>query len=345
LSMSTLTGVSGTAFQNNLNLPTYILPASNDLTVIIPSLSTKETTSRQIISTPPIERIIPGQTMIMPVQFSEIPNFGGVAKVQLSSKSSVLSTGVFDKDWIMIETTNTMPNTKPLLSDDRLLALFVDITYRYEEEGKGFDWGDETNFSSPPKLTLLVPIPTESDVVKLSNGCGDVTIQTQNGMIWVSTIDTVISNILSSKVGFCEVVIQSDHYSSKNVSFTKTSSLVSPSPTVSSSSGGGGRIGIKTNPIESEYFQHITENNAENNTRFPQWMKFVMQWWLDKKISDIETINAVQYLMQKNIITNNEERKSSFKITELKESTKMITKLWLENKISDSSFNAFWFKN
>ena len=98
------------------------------------------------------------------------------------------------------------------------------------------------------KLTTFVPIPTDSNIITLDNGCADVQVHTLAGGTWGSGIDRVVSNIPSTeKSGFCEVEIESDHYSKKSVSSRRSaSSSSSGGDGGSSSSGGYGRTGVST---------------------------------------------------------------------------------------------------
>jgi len=67
-----------------------------------------------------------------------------------------------------------------------------------------------------PTTTVLIPVAT-SDVSALSNGCADVEVLTLVGGTWSTGIDTVLSNVPSSKSGFCDVKFESAHFSKKAV--------------------------------------------------------------------------------------------------------------------------------
>ena len=64
------------------------------------------------------------------------------------------------------------------------------------------------------------------------------------GTTWTSGIDTVVSNTpYATNSDFCEVEIESDHYSTKSVSSKRSSSGPGTSSTGTSSQGGGGGTG------------------------------------------------------------------------------------------------------
>ena len=231
LATSIARGTSGSNIINTFGMPTYALPSSSSLDVVLPAIVTDEVSTHQVIATPPFTNVVPGQRMIVPIESSAIPSFGGVSMLDVESKSTASSTGTASQDWFVMEVDDEVPNSVPSLSS---IELFIDVKYSYEENGVGFNWGNENNYGQSPTMTVLIPVPT-SGVNTLSNGCADVKILTLVGDSWTSGIDTVLSNVPSSKSGFCDVKFESAHFSSKAVQS-------SPSGTTSSSGGGSSTI-------------------------------------------------------------------------------------------------------
>nr|WP_179360935.1 hypothetical protein [Nitrosopumilus cobalaminigenes] len=245
----TTTGSTGKSLQQSFGMPKYNMAKDKDLTVMLPAMVTKESTTRQVIATPLYDKVTPGQRMIVPIESSLIPSFGGVSKLDITSKSTASSTGTFSNDWIVIEVDDDLINTPTLASSGitNELELFIDVKYRHEEDTLGFNWGDANNYESDPKLTVLVPIPTDSNIITLENGCADVQVHTLVGETWSAGIDRVLSNVPSTdNSGFCEVEIESDHYSKKSVSSRRSASSSSGSSDGGSGNNGGGRTGVST---------------------------------------------------------------------------------------------------
>jgi len=243
-------GTPGASIQNIIGMPSYVLPSDDDLTVIIPATVTQETGTHQIIATPMYDAVIPGQTMIIPVENSLLPSFGSVSQLEITSLNTSSSVGVFGDDWIVIEVDNEIVNDPTLASSgiSNELELFIDVKYRYEDGSVGFNWGDENNYESDPVLTILVPLPTNPEILTLPNGCADVEVHTLVGNTWTAGIDRVLSNVPSiDNPGFCEVEIESDHYSKKSVSSRRSaSSSSSSSSDGGGGNNGGGRTGVST---------------------------------------------------------------------------------------------------
>ena len=243
-------GSDAGSIQDTIGMPSYVLPTDNDLTVILPVTVTSETTTHQVVCSPSYDQVVPGQTMIMPVEDSLIPTFGGVSLFSVTSSNSSSSVGAPENDYTCLEIDNELVNDPSLASSgiDNKLELFIDVKYRHEEKGTGFDWNNSTNFASPGKITALVPIPTDSETTTLANGCADIEVHTLVDGTWTSGIDTVVSNIPSEdNDGFCEVEIESDHYSKKSVSSRRSSSSSGGDSGSGSSGGSGsGRVGVST---------------------------------------------------------------------------------------------------
>ncbi|WP_371505114.1 hypothetical protein [Nitrosopumilus adriaticus] len=238
-------GTKGSVVQEGLKLPKYYLPTNKSLTTILPAVVSQETTTHQMISTPAFNKVTPGQQMILPVESNLIPSFGGVSKLDIKSSASSTTTG--DSDWIVIEVDDDHISSETLSDSgiDRDLELEISVDYRYEEDTVGFNWGTTSNFASDPIMTVLVPKPTSSDIITLANGCRDLEIHTLTGTApnekWTSGIDRILSNTPSTtKTDFCEVEIESDHYSNKAISSKRSSSSGAGTGGLGSSSTGGG---------------------------------------------------------------------------------------------------------
>lgn len=232
---------SGSSIQSQLGIPEYTLPTTSNFTAIIPSYVTNYTLNNiQIVSTPPFGSLTAGQTMIIPVKQSVLPNYGGMKQLSIQSSSSV--SGLSGQEWITIEIDNKLVS-EPALPDQNQLNLLIDVKYPYEENISGkINWGNQSNYAQKPQMTVLIPIPTSSNTATLSNGCADVQVLTLVGSTWNSSIDTILSNKPSTTSGFCEVVFESNHYSKKSIS-----SHSSTSGSTSSSSGstsGSGKTGV-----------------------------------------------------------------------------------------------------
>ncbi|MCV0393625.1 MAG: hypothetical protein K5790_10125, partial [Nitrosopumilus sp.] len=251
---SYVVGVDGSIVQNTIKLPKYTLSANKSLTAVIP-LAVSSESSHQVISTPPITKIIPGKQIILPVEPTLIPSFGGLSKLDITTNPSSSSVGTFTRDWIVIELDDGHINS-PTLADSGItneLELEIDVKSRFEEEGVGFDYGDPSNFKSKPKMTVLIPKPVSGDILTLPNGCADVEVHTLVGGVWTGGIDAILSNTPSTiNANYCDVEIESDHYSKKSFSSKKSSgggdgpgggSPGGGSPGGGSPGGGGGRSG------------------------------------------------------------------------------------------------------
>jgi hypothetical protein len=236
-------GTSGTTLQNTLKIPAYTLPANKSLTAVIPLAVSQESTKHQMISTPPLKKIIAGQQMILPVDKSLLPSYGGLIKAELTSKANSSSTG--SVDWIAFETADQYINSQTLAQSgiSNELAMIVRVTYLHEDNSTGFDWGDSSNIESAI-LTVNVNKPVPSDAVLLSNGCPDYEVYTLVGGKWVSGIDSIISVTPDGSTAECTVKFQSDHYSTKSISSKRTSSPGTSTSGTSGTSGGGGRTGV-----------------------------------------------------------------------------------------------------
>ena len=215
---------------------------------MIPVAVSVESTTHQMISTPPITKITSGQQIILPIESALIPSFGGLLKLDITSNDTSSTTGT--QDWLAIEIDDDYINSPTLTSGiSNKFEFEIDVKYRHEEDSMGFNWGDSNNFASDPIMTVLVPKPTSSDIITLENGCADIEVHTLVGGTWTSGIDRIISNIPSTTdSNFCAAKIVSDHYFKKTISSKRSSNPEASSASIGGlgSGNGGGHTGVGT---------------------------------------------------------------------------------------------------
>jgi hypothetical protein len=241
----------GSQIIKSLGVPTYSVPKSNSVVSVIPTIIAAPDASNpsQSITTPPLDKIVPGQQMYLPVQSSIIPPTGGLKLMDIKSNSSKPSSNA-TSDWFVIKTINALPSSKPALPSNDKLSLYINVTYAYEENHQGFNWGDPHNFATPPKLTLQLP-KNPSGVKVDSNGCpaSDIFVYDPNANSWTTNPVTIISTTPTvGNSNSCDVVVQTQHFSQFALGAPPVSSSPSPSPGSTSSGtssigGGGGGTG------------------------------------------------------------------------------------------------------
>ena len=211
------TSTSSSDIMKTLGVPTYSVPKISDMVSVIPTIATtNDDHNGQIVTTPPLSAIIPGQQMIIPVQSSVIPDTGGVKEISVQSATDSSSNGVPKSDWFVIRVNDTMPSSLPPLPNTvNKTTLYVNVTYPYEDAGNGFNWGNPSNFAQPPSMTLLIPKPT-SGVPVDANGCpaSAIFVYDTNTKSWTSNPVTILS--ITPTVGdsnSCDVVVQTQHFS------------------------------------------------------------------------------------------------------------------------------------
>ena len=273
---TTSSGITGSEFFDLIDMPTHALPSDANLTAIIAPIVTSENTgsdsgsssTRQLICSAPYEKVIPGQNMIMTVNSTLIKSFGGVTQFNVTSSANATSDGVFTNDYTCIGSADQLISAPTLASSgiDNVVELFFDVTYSNSTSKGGFDWHDPENLKHEGRTTVLIPKPTASNAVTLANGCADIEIHTlsDDGNTWGSSVDTIVSNTpFADDANFCEVEIDSKHFSKKAVSSKRSSSPGSPSSggdsgtgsSAGTSTGRGGAggttsfVGIKGSPL------------------------------------------------------------------------------------------------
>ena len=163
---------NGSDIIQSLGVPLYSMPQSSSVVSVIPTIiaSSGVSSPSQTVTTPPLDHIVPGQQMYIPVQSSTIPSTGGLKMMNIQSNSSSSSTGNAANDWFVIKTTNSLPSSKPSLPNNDKVTLYINVTYQYEENHIGFNWGDPHNFATPPRLTIQLP-RNAPGVVLDANAC------------------------------------------------------------------------------------------------------------------------------------------------------------------------------
>ncbi|MGI0047077.1 MAG: hypothetical protein ACREBB_07820 [Nitrosotalea sp.] len=238
---------SGTTIINTLGVPEYSMPKSSDLVAVVPTIVATQgpsTTSSETVTTPPLDTIVPGQKMILPVEDSAIPSTGGIKELDAQSSSSAVSVGN-SSDWFVIHVNNTLPTSLSSLPQGNKISLYVQVTYPYEETGQGFNWSDPSNFATPPQLTLQLP-KNPAGVQTDSNGCpaSDIYVYDTNTSSWTTNNVTIVSATpTSGNSSTCDVVVKVPHFSQFAVGGQTSGGTSSSSGTGTGGGGGAGSIG------------------------------------------------------------------------------------------------------
>ncbi|MGI0086925.1 MAG: prealbumin-like fold domain-containing protein [Nitrosotalea sp.] len=232
---------NGSTVINTFGVSNYTLTNSTSVVSIIPTIVTPtDPVSGQFVSTPPIARIIPGQEMIIPVQDSAIPSFGGLKEIDLQSSPTATPThGTAASEWLVAQVDKKIPSSITSSGIQGTLALFMNIQYPYDQTGVGFNWGDPSTFAVPPTLTLMINKTSLSSVQQDSAGCPVINAYTLSSGLWSTTGLSEISSTSVSPTR-CEIKIQLPHLSKFAFSI---SHLVSTNPGVGLSSNGAVAIG------------------------------------------------------------------------------------------------------
>src|SRR5579864_8729289 len=243
-----------TTIIKTLGVPTYSMPKSSNIISVIPSIVAQDSnlnTPTQTVTTPPFDKVVSGQQMIIPVNTNVIPLTGGLKKLEIQSASTATSTGNPASDWFVVKVNDQLPSSKPALPQNDKLTLYVNVTYQYEATHTGFDWSKPANFASPPKLTLQLP-KNPSGVQTDSNGCtvSDIFVYDTVNNSWTTNPVTILSATPSAdNSNTCDVVVQAQHFSQFALGGHSTGgSSTTSSSTTSSSTGGtggaGGAVGV-----------------------------------------------------------------------------------------------------
>ncbi|NHI04055.1 hypothetical protein DYY67_1430 [Candidatus Nitrosotalea sp. TS] len=251
LQTSFASATNGTTVINTIGAPVYHMPQSSDVVAVVPSIvatTNPATVSSETVSTPPLDSIVPGQKMIIPVSQLAIPATGGIKQLNVQSASSVSSVGN-PTNWFVIHVDNTLSTSLPALPQSDKLALYIQVMYPYEETGQGFNWGNPSNFATPPHMTLQLP-KNPPGVTVDSNGCPSSNIYIFDTVhnSWTTSGVTVLSAVPTvGNSNACDVTVQMPHFSQFALGGRSTS-LGGGSSSVSSSPGGSGGGAVGTGP-------------------------------------------------------------------------------------------------
>jgi hypothetical protein len=235
---------SGQTVINTLGIQNYTVSTSPFITSVIPSVVTAPSgTSPQFVATPPLNNIVPGQAIIVPVETALLPSYGGLVQLSVDAMDGKSSTGNAKNDWFVVESASSIPSSLGTsgITNDRI-NLFVDVSYQYEVSGKGFNWGSESNHATKPTLTLRVA--KSSTVESDANGCPIMTayILNRSTSTWVQT-GISITTPSSVDANSCDVVLSTPHFSEFALSSKSKATASSSSATSSGAAGGAGGSG------------------------------------------------------------------------------------------------------
>jgi hypothetical protein len=215
---------SGSEIIKTIGLNNYTLPNSTNIVGIIPTIATPvNSTSGYVVATPPLQEIIPGQRMIIPVSNSTVPSFGGLKEIDVQSSSTSGSIGG-GSDFFVAEIDDKIPPTISTsgLQDDPIL--FLNVQYPFEDQGTGFNWASPANFATSPTLTIVVNKADPTLVQTDSIGCPLLVVSTLASGSWTTSGVTEISST-SINSSQCQITIQSQHLSKFAFSLRHLSSL------------------------------------------------------------------------------------------------------------------------
>ena len=82
----------------------------------------------------------------------------------------------------------------------------------------------------------------------------------------------------------------------------------------------------------------FSENTNINNESIPDWIKNVGDYWCNDEIDNSEFVNAIQFLIEKNIISIDESNSAQGNFQQVPDWVKSNTCWWSENQISDLDF-------
>ena len=201
------------------DLPTFDLPEEPDVVAIVPPIATTvDPEVGQTVATPPLDEIIPGQEIIVPVDETVLADFGGILQLNVEPAEDAEAVGETE-EWFVVATNDEIPEELPTLQEsgiENTLDLFIDVSYPFEETGAGFDWTDPETHAKPVEFEFLIdkPIPLEEQVAT-TNGCPDVDIfvldETVDPPTWTTEGVRVLS--VTSTDSSCKISAQSDHLS------------------------------------------------------------------------------------------------------------------------------------
>jgi len=240
LDTSFIAGTLGTTVIEAFAMPNFTLPESIELISIIPTIVTIPSDDSQFIASPPVNTIIPGQTVVLPVEDSSIPSTGGLSEITFTADPSAEPVGSPPNQWLVIEVDDKLPSGTPPIPtpNNNELQLFVDIKFSFEETGLGTDLSDPATFASNPVITVQTPKAEAGDEVIPGTSCAQVDVFFLDGSTW--TTASIVDITMTEQASFCELEIELEHFSSYSVSKRRSSGPSGPSGPSGSPGGTGG---------------------------------------------------------------------------------------------------------
>ena len=251
-----------------LDLATIDITNSTDATIIIPIIVTNEETSGQTVTTLPSTKIIPGQQIVISVDDSLIPSYGGLKQIILPVSQTAKPIGeTLLKELFVAEISNKLPSSIPLgnLNEDPIL--FVSVKYLFEEAGIGYNWGDPANYSPAPMMTLVVNKTDMDSVQRDSLDCPILEAFTLSDGSWTSNGLGEISSRPISQTQ-CYITVQTQHFSKFAFSLKHIDSIENTGP---------GQFGVGTvlTDLQGPSSGVIGEDNSEGSISLFSLMKFI----------------------------------------------------------------------
>ncbi|MBI5697454.1 MAG: hypothetical protein HZC29_02935, partial [Thaumarchaeota archaeon] len=219
----------GLTITDAIGLPNYTISDVTSVISTIPTIvtSSNSTTGQFIVA--PLGQIIPGQQIIILVESSVIPRYGGLKEIALQPAIDATPIGDTIEEWMTIEVDNKIPSSMPTAGLSEVPIIFLNVQYPYEQTGIGFNWGDPANFASPPTMTLVVNKTDSDSVQKDDKGCPLVDPYTLSSGVWTGNgLGEIFSRSIDSDR--CEITIQTQHFSKFAFSLRHITSIHSSSP-------------------------------------------------------------------------------------------------------------------
>ncbi|MDE1770556.1 MAG: hypothetical protein KGI28_08410, partial [Thaumarchaeota archaeon] len=238
---------NGSKIIQGIGIPTYSMPRDSSVISVVPSVVIAPSTSTpdQTIATPQLDKIVPGQRIVLPVQQSLIPSTGGLKQLNVTSKSGLPLGTNATTDWFVIKTSNSLPSSKSVLPQKDKLILYANVTYQFEATRTGFNWGDPTKVSSAT-LTLQVP-KNPSGISTDKNGCpvSDIYYYNTVSNSWSTNSVTIISGPTptAGNTNTCDVVIQTPHFTQFALGSPAAAASTPSGPASIGFGAGGGATG------------------------------------------------------------------------------------------------------
>ncbi len=223
---------------DTMAIQNYSIPQAANLTSVIPSIVTSPVGAvRQFVATPPLNMIVDGQTMVVPVDPNLLPAWGGLVQLTVDSRDGATPMGIAPDEWFVVETSPAIPTgiTANGIAQNNI-NLFLDIKYEFEENGVGFDWSNPNNHATDP--ILKVRVAKSSSLISDGNGCPIMTGYTFDTGMWTQS-GVTISNVQSISATSCELDLTVEHFSRFSLASQQSSSSSGSSGSSGSSVGGG----------------------------------------------------------------------------------------------------------